>query len=144
MLCNIASNCGLATNKVWCLMPSPHPYPHLRYPLKSWELRLTIVHLGLDTIQVAPSRGIGPIFPHLMRQPRLNTNTTTNSQTQTFNVRIKNQNMAYPCSVSQPRASKKHKNSLYESILSMSPTLYPLGTKRLIPSRHIHFNMNAT
>ena len=49
-------------------MPSLHPYPPLRHPLTSLEQRLSIVHLYLDTIQVAPSRGIGVIFPNMMRQ----------------------------------------------------------------------------
>ena len=71
MLCKISSNSGLATNGVGCLMLSLHPYPHLRHPPTSLEQRLSIVHLGPDTIQVAPSRGIGAIFPNLMRQPQL-------------------------------------------------------------------------
>ena len=51
-------------------MPSLHPYPPLRHPPTSLEQRLSIVHLCLDTIQMATSRGIGVIFPSLMRQPQ--------------------------------------------------------------------------
>ena len=51
---NIPSNCKLATNGVWCLMLTPHPYPLLRHPPTSWELRLTIVHLG-HTCEAKPT-----------------------------------------------------------------------------------------
>jgi len=70
MLCKIASNCGLATNEVGCSMTSLHLYPPLRHPPTSLEQRLSIVHLGPDSIQVAPSRGIHAIFSNLMRQPQ--------------------------------------------------------------------------
>ena len=70
ILRKIASNCGLATNGVWYLMPSPHPYPYLRHPPTSLEQRLSIIHLGPYTIQMAPSRRIGAIFPNLMSQPQ--------------------------------------------------------------------------
>jgi hypothetical protein len=51
-------------------MRSLHPYSPLRYPPTSLEQRLSIVHPGPDTIQVAPSRMIGGIFPNLMCQPK--------------------------------------------------------------------------
>jgi hypothetical protein len=46
-------------------MPTMHPYPPLRHPPTCLEQTLSIVHPGPDTIQVAPSRGIGAIFPNL-------------------------------------------------------------------------------
>ena len=70
MLCKIASNYGLATNGVGCPMPSLHPYPRLRHPPTTLEQRLSIIHLGPNTIQMTPLYGIGAIFPNLMRQPQ--------------------------------------------------------------------------
>ena len=63
----------ISDNRRWVSNTVSAPYPHLRHPPTNWELRLTIAHLGPDTIWLAPWRGIHVIFYNLMRQPQWGT-----------------------------------------------------------------------
>ena len=101
----------ISNKRTWVSNAVSAPISTFAAPTNKFGTRLSIVHLCLDTIQVAPSRGICAIFP-----------TLSVIQPHTFILWMKPKNPAYPLPSWNPETNPKYKHSSYESNLRIWPT----------------------